>query len=963
MEVDVTYQDFDVVNGGKFNIASLNIHSLRNKRDQLELEVKRLGDIHLIVVTETWVQEGFEGIYEIDGFRAYHVLRNDGYGGMAMYVRDDVGHVCLKRESRGEVHVIVIKILSCNCRVIGVYRPPRNTNLRDFEAVIDGNCETTDDCLLVGDTNINLLGSGDTVESYVSLLQSNSLTILNKVLPQFFTFPIAASRPGAPGSMIDHFATNFSNKRFSISRHDVGFSDHILQILSVHDQDPIDDVRPCYRVNWNAVRSSLANFLDTNELTSMTFQSLHEFLSRSVLSNRRIFYPMNANQNAAWITPQIVAEMRHRDFLNAEWKDPSLDLMEVSRRKALYARQRNRVTAMVRHSKINVVDGMTRAACGNQGRIWDVIRYVLTNKSKVSRPSLPFQLIDSLGHILDTPEQIANCFTDFFARVSDDLRNDLITTNCFTPRNLTITSEIDRSMRLRKTNADEVSQALRSLKSDSAMGLDYVSTRFLRQNAESLTLPLVQCINDAFETGEYPECFKEARLSCIFKAGDPRLPTNYRPLSVSKTLARVFEKPLYSRLLEYFLSIDFFHPHQYGFLPNSNTECASITAVGRLIGAIERSEVSIVVTIDVSKAFDCVDHDILLQKLYISGIRGPVFDLLQSYLFGRSHRFDDGCVSSHQVFLGSGVPQGASVSNLLFLAYMNDFLDLPLRGHAQLYADDALLIYSGTDIQALVDLVNEDLELVYKWFYNNLLSFNPSKTKFMVVTPKGKKIDVVPPVVVRGNLIERVSSCKYLGLIMNEHLLWDDHLRLIKKKLYPILAMLRKTAFMLPEETKLSVYYSHFHTHLTYMASIWGSAPQNRIQEIARLQNKAIRYTFWKDYRLNSLSTNEIYVKYHIPKLTSLIEMSFINTVYKIRNSMIRVEIDLPTTSEHHERNTRRGSRLVVPTSRTNYHRHSFWHQGVNLFNELPSNIRGQPNFPSFKRLLKSHVCSTSHEN
>lgn len=496
------------------------------------------------------------------------------------------------------------------------------------------------------------------------------------------------------------------------------------------------------------------------------------------------------------------------------------------------------------------------------------------------------------------------------------------------------------------------------MNTNSASGIDNIPMRFVRRNIDILASTLVTSINKAIRVAEYPDSFKMARLSCIFKAGDPKLCTNYRPIAVLNSFARLFERFLYLRFLEFLKSVDFFHPHQFGFTPNSNTTCATLCAASRIINAIESQQFTIALFVDVSKAFDCVQHEILLRKLEMSGFRGPSFEILSSYLFARRHAFDDGITKSKVRSLRNGVPQGSSLSSLLFLVYINDLLKLPLNGHIQLYADDAMLIYTGHDLTALVTLINNDLNLIYKWFYDNLLSFNIDKTKYMLITPKGRTIDQVPDLQIRGSKLKRVASYKYLGLVIDEHLTWGDQIKLMKSKLRPILAMLRRSSYLLPKETRLSVYYAHIHAHLCHLACIWGSASQTLIDELAVLQRKAIRYVFWYDYRNLHLSTREICAKYKILQVPDLIEYDSIMTIHKIRHSLLQVDIQFPEVSQQHEYHTRRRSHLQVPLSRTNYNRNSILHRGVNAYNSLPGQIRRDSNLITFKKSLKSHLCS-----
>lgn len=371
---------------------------------------------------------------------------------------------------------------------------------------------------------------------------------------------------------------------------------------------------------------------------------------------------------------------------------------------------------------------------------------------------------------------------------------------------------------------------------------------------------------------------------------------------------------------------------------------------------MEARKFTVAVFIDVSKAFDCVDHAILLEKLHVIGIRGSLFDLISSFLFARRQKVVCQEITSHERHVRSGVPQGSCLSSLLFLTFINDFLDLRLKGYAQLYADDALLIYSNDDIESLFASINEDLVKINEWFVDNLLSFNAQKTKYLLITPRMKQVPTLPAIMVKGIEIERVRHYRYLGLVIDEHLVWDEHIESVKRRIRPFLAMLRKSSYLLPNETKLSVYYAHVHCHLTYMNAIYGAASSNLINDLRMIQNKAIRYVFWNEYRQDDISTNDLYRRHKVLKVDDMVTYEYVMTMFKIRHGLTRVNFDLPTTGDLHSYDTRRRSHFQVPTSRTNVSRSSVFHEGVNRFNQLPDSVRRSHNLPQFKRLLKQYL-------
>lgn len=239
-EFDITYMD-DIMRTSKngLHIVSINIHSIRNKIDQLQLELHKLGHAHVVVVSETWIQPGNEAIYNLDGFTSIHLTRSDGYGGLSVFIRNGVNFTPLMQKTLDDIHVVSIKLVSFKLTIHAIYRRPISNNMQPFLNLLDEISETDENCIIIGDTNINVIKQDLNTNNYINTLERNSLRLLNKVDRQAFTFPISDGNPGAPGSLLDHFVSNFADRSFNVSRMDVDFTDHLMMVLSVlYPQSP-----------------------------------------------------------------------------------------------------------------------------------------------------------------------------------------------------------------------------------------------------------------------------------------------------------------------------------------------------------------------------------------------------------------------------------------------------------------------------------------------------------------------------------------------------------------------------------------------------------------------------------------------------------------------------------------------------------------------------------------------------
>lgn len=464
---------------------------------------------------------------------------------------------------------------------------------------------------------------------------------------------------------------------------------------------------------------------------------------------------------------------------------------------------------------------------------------------------------------------------------------------------------------------------------------------------------------EGLKHGNFPDSFKEARVKALYKRNGSRKKTNnYRPISVLSNVSKIFEKLIYNRLYRFLSDNDLISPNQFGFLPRSNTTTATLHAISKIKESLDRKLLTAATFIDISKAFDSVEHYTLLQKLENYGIRGKCNLLVQNYLIGRGQTVATTKHSSDFGAIEFGIPQGSSLSSLLFLIYINGCLSLQISGYLQMYADDAIVIYSSDEYSQLQLDMQNDLVKIDAWLYNNFLSFNPDKTKFMLFRSSLLTNHEPLNIQVDGTNIERISSTKYLGLIIDEDLKWKHHIKHLRNTLNPYLFILRRSRYMLPPQTKLSLYYSYIHSHLSYLISIWGYTTEDQINQLQILQNKTIRSLFWQEYT-NGTDTETLLRTHNIPNVRQLREIDSMLLIHKISHGQIKNNITLRRFTSQHDYNTRNRDNYILPRARTNILHNSLLFRGLLLYNSLPTELKQTENTSTFKKCIKQRVLSS----
>ena len=333
------------------------------------------------------------------------------------------------------------------------------------------------------------------------------------------------------------------------------------------------------------------------------------------------------------------------------------------------------------------------------------------------------------------------------------------------------------SLFLLPTTDQEVNDIIKQLK-DGAPGKDGITSLSLKLVSDFIVKPITRTVDLSFSRGVFPNELKIALVSPLYKAKDPMYFSNYRPISLLSTFSKILERLMYNRILDFLNKHKILNKYQFGFRTNHSTYMALIILLENIMKALENGESAIGIFLDFQKAFDTVNHSILLDKLCIYGIRGPALSWITSYLSNRCQYVVYNGYESECKYTSCGVPQGSILGPLLFLLYINDLPAVSKLFMLILFADDTNLFCTSHNVNMLVDDTNTELANVYAWVQSNKLSLNIDKTNYMLFSPKCA-CRPAKNIVIDGQSIVEVNETKFLGVVIDNRFKWSSHFSLL----------------------------------------------------------------------------------------------------------------------------------------------------------------------------------------
>lgn len=550
------------------------------------------------------------------------------------------------------------------------------------------------------------------------------------------------------------------------------------------------------------------------------------------------------------------------------------------------------------------------------------------------------------------PKIISNKFNDYFASIGPSLADTIKHTG--KDFNEYLSNSCKSTCYFKPADESEILKIICSLGSKKSPGFDQIKPDLVKLVANEILYPLKLIINMSLCDGIVPDALKIAKVVPIYKKDSPESFGNYRPVSVLPCFSKIFERIVHDRCCSFLDATNTLYQRQYGFRHKHSTYMAVLDFIKDTNVALDKNMYTASIFMDLSKAFDTIDHNILLQKLYHYGFRGVAYNWFSDYLTNRKQFVSYNNVTSSYENVKCGVPQGSILGPLLFILYMNDICTTSNKLSFILFADDTTVFHSNSNIKDLCKIMNEELKEVVNWFKCNKLSLNAAKTNFMIIgTPHQTQNinDSDTNIFLDGCKLIKVCNAKFLGIILDENLTWKPHINSISKTCAKNIGVLNKLKHILPKTSLYQLYCTLILPYLTYGVILWGNASKNLLDRILKLQKRAVRIISNSSYLCHS---KPLFDRLNILDINNLFKKALYIFMYKYNNMLLPRSFDNMFTcmKSVHNYNTRNKESYRAEMHKVT----NVMSLGPRVWNALPRDIRISRNIGVFKNAVLRHL-------
>ena len=763
-------------------------------------------------------------------------------------------------------------------------------------------------------------------------------------------------------SCIDHLYSNAKHRISPARIIPCGTSDHDAIAFTRYSKEPYAPPRTIRKRSYKNFKkeeylrdirsidfSMVYSSLDVDEAASILTAKVVEVLNNHapwiIFQQRKHFVP--------WLTAETVKMMEERDKLKEEAKGMALSEGETTSNQqaelwSRYKKLRNNINNRVKQEEIRFKRNKVKDCQDCPGQTWRIAKKFMHWKS----PGPPSQLEVKENNqikMYSKAKDLARIMNEFFISKVQTILKGLknVPFDLSGCKKIMLGKNVNLSMR--HVTVGKVRKLLSSLKNTTSTSVDQLDNYAVKIAADELAWPLHHVISLSILQQKFPSCWKFTKIVPLHKKNSPLHRENYRPVAILSPLSKVLEKVMYQEIYSYFERNNLFHPSLHGYRKDRSTMSALISMYDKWVKAASMGQVSGVVMVDLSAAFDLVMPSLLLEKLKIYGLDEEFAAWISSYLTGRYQTVWIDHVFSDYLESNIGVPQGSNLGPLFFIIFFNDLPTL-IKEDLDCYADDSTLGATDKETRQIGDKLSLDCDRLSEWMESNRFKLNTDKTHFMIMGTAAR-LQLTENIKVSMDGVELSESLEskenLLGVIIQTNLKWSCQVERLSSKLKQRLTGLGNLKHLMSSSMKKKIVEGVFNSVLCYCLPLFGGCYKSEINLLQVQQNKAAQIVLNLPPRTNR---DLMFSKLDWLTVSQLISYHTLITVYRIRKTRTPEHLASILCRENHN------GHIIMKNPKLELYRDSFIFRGAITWNNLPRNVKSSCTLGVFKKHLRKWI-------
>lgn len=915
----------------------LNIRGVINNFNELEMIIN-MDKPDFVCLSETHlVEEDDDNIVMIDN---YKIVRSDSSsrhtGGVMIFIRNNWKYEIIKKVTLSyELWYLVIKLKSGNIKLhlAVLYRANGYLNMSakyfdDFKELMDVLCEFNEKVILVGDFNLNWFDN-----NFAKLKTENIIcdSGFKQLVNQYTRIDYMSK------TLIDFVIVNDWYNIIALVDTDIKISDHESIRIIIDENNAEDSCQKLVKyVDYNKdnfrnriIHSDMMSFyyLDCDFNNEIFFDKLKIIMNEFILVKC-----INFNNNQ-WFSDnlKIAKNKKVSQYKLAVFSNNEREWTKYRRLRNYYKNELNKEKNKYISEKIDFAS--------DQRCMWRTIKTLVMRERNKEIGDVIFNNV-----LFEDDYIISKKFNEYFVSSIEEI-NSSIQYKVYE----NLIPDVITKFQFKEIVYEDLKSVIKSMNNKRDFNL--MNAVIIHDILDLIGENLVKLINQSLTCGVFPKIFKKSLIRPIEKIKNTIESSEFRPVNMITIEAKIYEKIVLHQLEEYFELNNIISEQQSGFRHKHSCESLINLVIINWKVAIHSNKSIVAVFLDLRRAFETIDRNILLLKLNKYGIVDIELKWFESYLSNRTQQTKVNEVISTEITTTLGVPQGTVLGVFLFLIYINDIGRVVKNGKLLMFADDALLYVESDNVQVAANKINEDLQHLSNWFKMNKMKLNIDKTKCMVLNSNLNNCNIK----IDDNFIEQINEIKYLGVIIDSKLNFKSHLDYICKKIAKKLYFFRRIRNKLSVSTSIKIFNSIIKPHFEFCSTIMLMFNGEMVNRLQILQNRGMRIILKKN---RFVSKSVLLKSLNWLNVNQRIKYNVLIFVFKIINRHLPNYLmeKLKYVGDLTQYNLRNKFDFRLDFFRNSKTQNSLFYKGLKLYNELPIELKNEKNLFKFKKKLECYV-------